>query len=167
MPSLHCGVLMLYLFVQNLSFQETIQQNTFLKKPRMWHKVCSCHKSSILMKGTNAIYQLEYSKTMNGTQVKLTFSFTAMGNYFLVIVTVLGLTKKEMPPGEDFIHLEIPGLCIGGGDVCVGSSQQIGNLFLMRNTEGAKKERFKHYQEHILVPGIAAQEVLGLQHQYK
>jgi len=27
----------------------------------------------------------------------------------------------------------------------------------MRNTEGAKKERFKYYQEHILIPGIHQQ----------
>jgi hypothetical protein len=44
-----------------------------------------------------------------------------------------------MPLGENFIHVEIPGLCIGGGDVGVGSSQQVGHLLLMRNTEGAKK----------------------------
>ena len=55
------------------------------------------------------------------------FSFTAGGNSFPVAVTVSGLTKKEMPPGEDFIHVEIPGMCIGGGDVGVGvgSSQQV------------------------------------------
>jgi hypothetical protein len=62
-----------------------------------------------------------------------------------------------MPPVEDFIHVEIPGLCIGGGDVGVGFSQQAGHLFLMRNTEGAKKEHFNYYQEHILIPGINQQ----------
>ena len=77
---------------------------------------------------------------MNGMRVKLTFSFTAGGNSFPVAVTVTGLTEKEMPPGEDFIHVEIPGMCIGGGDVGVGScsSQQVGHLFLMRNSEGGK-----------------------------
>jgi len=69
-------------------------------------------KSSILNRGTNAIYPQEDSKAMNGMQVKLTFSFTAGGNSFLVAVTVSGLTEKEMPPGEDFIHVEIPGMCI-------------------------------------------------------
>ena len=64
---------------------------------------------------------------MNGMQVKLTFSFTAGGNSFPVAVTVSGLTKKEMPPGEDFIHVEIPGMCIVCSDVFVGvgSSQQV------------------------------------------
>jgi hypothetical protein len=94
---------------------------------------------------------------MNGMQVKLTYSFKAMGNCLPVKVTMLGLTKKEGPLGEDFIRVEIPGLCIGGNDVGVGSSQQVGHLFLMRTTEGAKKEHFKHYQEHILVSGINQQ----------
>ncbi len=52
-------------------------------------------KSSILKKGTNAIYWLEDSKAMNGMQVKLTFSFTAMGNCFLVIVTALGVGPHQ------------------------------------------------------------------------
>ena len=84
-------------------------------------------KSSILKRGTNAIYLPEDNKTMNGMQVKLTFSFTAGGNSFPVAVTVSGLTKKEMPPGEDFIHVEIPGMCIVCSDVFVGvgSSQQV------------------------------------------
>jgi hypothetical protein len=42
-------------------------------------------------------------------------------------------------------------VCIGGGDVGLGSSQQVGHLFLIRNSEGAKKQHFKYYQEHILV----------------
>ena len=116
-------------------------------------------KTSILKRGTSAIYRPEDSKAMNGMRVKLTFSFTAGGNSFPVAVTVLDLTKKEMPPGEDFIHVEIPGMCIGGGDVGVGVgySQQVGHLFLMRSSEGAEKERFKYYQEHILIPGIHQQ----------
>jgi hypothetical protein len=77
-----------------------------------------------------------------------------MGNCFPVTVTMSGLTKKEMPPGEDFIHVEITGLCIGSANVGVGYSQQVSHLFLMRNSECAKKERFKHYQEYILIPGV-------------
>jgi hypothetical protein len=59
--------------------------------------------------------------------------------------------------GKDFVHVEIPGLCIGGGGVSVDSSEQCGHLFLMRNTEGAEKARFKYYQEKILIPGINLQ----------
>jgi len=59
--------------------------------------------------------------------------------------------------GKDFVHIEIPGLCIGEGGVSVDSSEQCGHLFLMRNTEGAEKARFKYYQEKILIPGINLQ----------
>ena len=51
---------------------------------------------------------------MNGMRVKLTFTFTAMGNCFPLVVTVTGLTKWEMS-GKDFVHVEISQLCIGGG----------------------------------------------------
>jgi hypothetical protein len=55
---------------------------------------------------------------MNGMQVKLTFTFTAMGNHFPLVVTVAGLSEKEIP-GKDFVHVQIPGLCIGGGGVSI------------------------------------------------
>jgi hypothetical protein len=79
-----------------------------------------------------------------------------MGNCFPFVVTVTGLTEWDMS-GKDFVHVEIPGLCIGGGGVSVNSSEQCGHLFLMRNTEGAEKARFKYYQEKILIPGISLQ----------
>ncbi len=59
------------------------------------------------------MYRVEDSKSMNGLQVKLTFTFTAMGNRFSMVVTVAGLTEKEMPQ-KDFVHVQILGLCIGG-----------------------------------------------------
>jgi hypothetical protein len=65
-------------------------------------------------------------------------------------VTVVGLTKNKIP-GKDFVHVQIPGLCIGGGGVSVDSNQQSGHLFLMRSTEGAKKACFRYYQEQILI----------------
>ncbi len=88
------------------------------------------------------MYRVEDSKAMNGMHVKHTFTFTAMGNFFPLVVTVTALTEKEMP-GKDFVHMEIPGLCIGGGGVSVNFSQQVGHLFLMRNTEGAEKACFR------------------------
>jgi hypothetical protein len=57
---------------------------------------------------------------------------------------VAGLTEKEMP-GKDFAHVQIPGLYIGGGGVSRDSNQQLGHLFLMRNTEGTKKTNFRDY----------------------
>ena len=113
-------------------------------------------KSSIMKRGSNALYRVHDSKSMSGMRVKLTFTSTAMGNCFPLVVTVTGLTEWEMN-GKDFVHIEIPGLCIGGGGVSVDSSEQCGHLFLMRNTEGAEKARFKYYQEKILIPGINLQ----------
>ncbi len=56
--------------------------------------------------------------------MKLTFTFTTMGNCFPLVVTVAGLTEQEMS-GQDFVHVEILGLCIQGGGVSVGSTRQI------------------------------------------
>ena len=86
--------------------------------------------TAVSKRGTNSLYRLEDSKSMKELRVKLTFTFTAMGNCFPLVVTVVGLMEKEMPR-KDFVHVEIPGLCIGGGGVSVDSNQQIGHLFLM------------------------------------
>ncbi len=81
---------------------------------------------------------MEDSKSMNGMQVKLMFTFPPLGNCFPLAVTVVGLTEKEMP-GKDFVQVQIPKLCIGGGGVSVESNQQLDHLFLMRNTEGTTR----------------------------
>ncbi len=73
-------------------------------------------KLAVSKRGTNSLYRVEDSKSMNGLQVKLTYTFTVMGNCFPLVVTVAGLIEKEMP-GKDFVHVQIPGLCIGGGGV--------------------------------------------------
>jgi hypothetical protein len=94
---------------------------------------------------------------MSGMQVKLTFTFTAMGNCFPLVVIMTGLTEHELS-GQDFVHVEIPGLCIGGGGVSVDSNKKCGHLFLMCNTEGAEKARFKYYHEKKLIPGTNLQQ---------
>ena len=109
-----------------------------------------------MKRGTNELYRVQDCKSMNEMRVKLTFMFTAMGNCFPLVVTVAGLTEWEMS-GKDFSHVEIPGLCIRGGGVSVDSGKLCGHLFLMRNTKGAEKARFKYYQEKILIPGINLQ----------
>jgi hypothetical protein len=110
-------------------------------------------KSLIMKRTTNSLYHVKDCKSMSSMQVKLTFIFTAMGNCFPLVVTVTGLTEQELSR-QDFVHIEIPGLCIGGGGVSVDSNKQCGHLFLMRNTEGAEKAWFKYYQEKILIPRI-------------
>jgi hypothetical protein len=86
-------------------------------------------------------------------RVKLTFTFSAMGTCMPLVCTITGLTEREMPTGEEFIHVKVPGLCIGGGGVNI-NNQEVGYLLFKRNTEGAEKKRFKWYQQEILLPGI-------------
>jgi hypothetical protein len=73
--------------------------------------------------GTNSLYRMEDSKSMNRMQVKLMFTYC-----FPLAVTVARLTENKMP-GEDFVHVQIPRLCIGGGGVSVDSNQQLGHFF--------------------------------------
>jgi hypothetical protein len=58
-----------------------------------------------------------------------------------------------MPTGQEFIYVKVPGLCIGGGGVNI-NNDAVGHVLFMRNTEGAKKKRFKWYQQEILISGI-------------
>ncbi len=58
-----------------------------------------------------------------------------------------------MPTGQEFIHVNIPGLCIGGGGVNI-NNDVVGHVLFMRNTEGAEKRRFKWYQQEILISVI-------------
>ncbi len=64
-----------------------------------------------------------------------------------------GLTEREMSTGNEFIHVKVPGLCIGGGGINI-ITQEVGHLLFMRNIEDAKKKRFLWYQQNILHPGI-------------
>ncbi len=90
---------------------------------------------------------------MSGMQVKITFTFSAIGTCFPLVRTINGLTEREMPTGLEFIHVKVPGLCIGGGGVNINNAE-VGHVLFMQNTEGAKKKRFKWYQQEILIPGI-------------
>ena len=118
------------------------------------HQVnCTCQrghalasKASIRKRGTNAVYNTNDDNAMNGMRVKFTFTFSGLGNVMPIVVTVSGLTEREMPNGLDFIDAKVPGLSGGKRD---------GYLLFMRNTKGAHVERAKWYQENILFPGIA------------
>ena len=115
-------------------------------------KFVLCSKSSIADSGTNAIYCGDDCSSMNGLRVKLTYTVTAAGNCFPLVVTIAGLSEYEMPDDE-FMHVEVEGLCIGGGE-SNPNNKQVGHVLFMRNTEGAEKQRFKWYQNNILIPGI-------------
>ncbi len=109
--------------------------------------------TSISKRRTHAVYKCEDDKSMSGMHVKLTFTFSAMGTCFPLVCTVTGLTEREMPTGKEFIHVKVPGLCIGGSGVNI-NNQEVGHLLFMRNTEGAEKKRFLWFQQNILFPGI-------------
>ena len=65
---------------------------------------------------------------------------------YSLLVRVSGLTEKEMPEGEVSIHAKLPRRCVGGGGMNV-NNQQVGQLlFLVRDIEDAKEERFEWYQ---------------------
>jgi len=110
-------------------------------------------KTSMAKRSTNVVYKCEDNKSMSGMRVKITFTFSAMGTCMPLVCTVIGLTEREMPTGEEFIHVKVPGLCIGGGGVNI-NNQEVGHLLFMRNTECAEKKRFKWYQQEILLLGI-------------
>jgi hypothetical protein len=91
-------------------------------------------KLSIMKRGTNVLYQVQDSKSMSRMRVKLNFTFTIMGNRFPLVVTMAGLTEWEMSR-QDFVHVEIPGLCIGGGGVSVDQNNHCGHFLCITQKE--------------------------------
>jgi hypothetical protein len=83
----------------------------------------------------------------------MTFIFSAAGTCMPLVVTVSGLTEREMPGEEDFVNIEIPGMCIGGGSVNI-KNQSVGHMVLMRDTKGADICRNEFIQNDVLFPGI-------------
>jgi hypothetical protein len=88
-------------------------------------------KTSISKQGTSAVNKCEDNESMHGMRVKLTFIFSGVGTCFPLVCTVTGLTEREMPTGKEFIVLEVPGMCIGGGGVNI-NNQDVGILFSCR-----------------------------------
>ena len=52
----------------------------------------------------------------------------------------------------NFLELEVPGMCIGGGSNI--QNKELGYILFMRKGEGAKQKKFEWYQETIFVPGV-------------
>ncbi len=95
--------------------------------------------TSISKRGMDAVNKCEDDKSMSGMHVKLTFTFSAMDTCFPLVCTVTGLSEREMPTGKEFIHVKVPGLCIGGGGMNI-NNQEVGHLLFMRNAKGAEQE---------------------------
>ena len=114
-------------------------------------------KKSVAKSGTQAMYNCDDNKSMSGMRLKCTFTFSALGACFPLVVTVAGLKDSEMPE-KDFVHVTVPGLCVGGGGVNVNNTED-GHIVFLRNDPGAEKKKFRWYQDTILIPGINAQRL--------
>jgi hypothetical protein len=108
--------------------------------------------TAVMNRGTQAIYQQEKVNMMNGLRVKVTFTFSGAGMTAPLFITVSGVSEEEMPDDE-FLHVEVPGLAVGGAGVTVGN-QTVGHVFFMRKGKGADEERVKYYQDKVLLPWI-------------
>jgi hypothetical protein len=93
--------------------------------------------SSVSKHCTNALYKCKDNQSMSEMQVKLTFTFSAMGTCFPLVCTITGLTEREMPTGEEFIQVKVPGLCIGGGGVNINNAV-VGQVLFMRILKESK-----------------------------
>lgn len=96
-------------------------------------------KKSLAERGTNSIYNLNEGNDMNGMRVKMTHTFTGIGNHAPLFITVSGLSEEEMPIEGNLLIMKVPGLCVGGG---VGSNEDVGYVVFAKNTRGTEVERF-------------------------
>ncbi len=126
---------------------------TFAGTSNLNDKVKLVTKESVKASGSDSIWQLDESNSMKGMRVCMTFAFSAAGTCLPAVVCVSGLTEHELPV-TDFLHLEVPGFCIGGGANV--TAEGVGHFLFMRDTPGAKQEKFKWYQKHVFVPGVNA-----------
>ena len=102
--------------------------------------------------GTRSKFTNDDSKNMCGMRVKLTYTFSGAGIMAPIFITVLGLNDRELPK-DQCVSLQIPGLCVGGGGVTVGS-KGFGILMFMRGEKGIDKYRYEIYRDEVLIPFI-------------
>ena len=108
--------------------------------------------NSLKKAGTRSKYRNNDTNNMNGLRVKLTYTFCGAGMMASIFISVLGLNEREMPD-DDCISLTIPGLCVGGGGVTVGS-KECGTLLFMRGDSGSDKKRYQIYRDKVLIPFV-------------
>jgi hypothetical protein len=107
--------------------------------------------SSLSSARTFAIKQVDKSKKMDGTRIQRHFMGSGGGNSAPAVYIISGLTEYKMP-NDDFLVIEIKGLCVGGDGV--GGSNEKGYIILMRNKKGMQKVRFAWILKNILVPFV-------------
>ena len=94
-------------------------------------------KGSVQCSANESIWILDSNNSMKGLRVSWTFSFAAIGTCLELVVCVSGLSESQLI-GTDFLHLEIPGFCIGGG--ANTENKGLGHVLFMRSTDGAKQK---------------------------
>ena len=110
-------------------------------------------KESVACRANDSVWMLDESNSFKGISVSLTFAFSGAGTALPIVVCVSGLTESELPD-TDFLHLVVPGLCVGAGaNIQIKSD---GHVLFMRSTERARQKKFRWHQKKIFIPGVKA-----------
>ena len=96
--------------------------------------------SSARASGTDSLWIPDHNNSMKGMRVALTCGFSGAGTSMPIVACVSGLSEHELP-GTEFLVLEIPGFCIGGGANITISG--LGYVLFMHDTKGGKQDKFR------------------------
>ena len=96
--------------------------------------------SSARVSGTNSLWVTDHNNSMKGMRVALTYGFSGAGTSMPIVAYISRLSEYELPETE-FLVLEIPGFCIGGGANITISG--LGYVLFMHDTKGGKQDKFR------------------------
>ena len=108
--------------------------------------------SALSRSRTLSLKNVDNSTKMHGTRIKRHFMGSGDGTSAPPVWIITGLPDYEMPH-DDFLVIDVEGLCIGGYGV--GGSKEKGYIILMKSKKGMEKVRFAWVQENILIPFVA------------
>lgn len=108
--------------------------------------------------GTRAKYKISTSKHMMGMRVKPTYTFSAAGIAAALFITVMELSERELPR-DTSVRIKIDGLCVGGGGITLGNNDS-GTVMFIRGKKGANVERYRIYQDKVLIPFVKKSHML-------
>ena len=107
--------------------------------------------SSARARGTDSLWVLDHNNSMKGIRVALTCGFSGVGTSMPIVACVSGLSEYEFP-GTEFLVLEMPSFCFDdGANITING---LGYVLFMRDTMGAKQEKFRWYQKNVFIPGV-------------
>ena len=108
-------------------------------------------KSGLSNSRTLSIKHVDDSSKMDGRRVKRHFMANGAGDSAPPVYIISGLTEYEMP-NDDFLVLDVEGMCVGGYGV--GGSTEKGYIILMAAKTGMEKVRFAWVLENIMIPFV-------------